>query len=369
MEGNMCTRQLLRLGYYIWLFSTGFLYTNASAEESPTFQFAGRTITLGLISVDNRAPVPWPAGESKLTTKTVITDSDTNISALLAADGIDPDSGTFSIVYDLNPSINKLDAVQLGAKIALPKIIASKELQQSLSNGSHLVVLYVDLQLQKELASNLKILTSLSSRLSSLPKNMFSPSENIELLLKQVDDITMWVDQMKLIRQQRKGPPTSRDTLIELVEEVEALTDLLKVSIDGKQMLSSEDYKQINAIHADMEREVKRYDDVMSGGLPDPDLTPCCRVKVNIKGGNIIKTENLRIYYALNGLFRMPPTPGAAKPFPKLGSSSSDKLRPKYYRFWVAPDGKPEQLLSKDGLYVEINNTELEKEIDIALKN
>jgi hypothetical protein len=351
------------------VFIVGFLCADANAA-APTAHLAGRLVTLGLIESEDRAPVPWPSGASQLSTEAILVGPGTNLADRLASRGIDPDSGAYSLVYDLNPTISKLDAIPFGSKILVPKIIESKELRQMVSSGSFLVVLSIDPELHHGLEIASETLVTLCSRFASLPIQRYTDSDNRAISVKQVEDIVGWFRHIRLMNQRRMSPPTSRDTLIALNDEARALIALLQRVVDGNQSLTKADQNEIAAIHLDLEREIKRYDDVMSGSLPDPDLPPCCTIEVSIIGGDQKTLDKLRIYYTLNGLFHTPPpVPLRSIPFPELGSGHSGWLRPKNYRIWVAPDGEPEVLLTQDALLVEVNPEEKEKKVQLRLRD
>jgi len=346
-----------------------FFCARAQAAASPTTQLAGRSVTLGLIRSQDRAPVPWPSGESPLETEVILAGPDTIIQERIASNGIDPDSGAYALIYDLNPEITSLEIDQQGTQIIIPKVIPSIALRQMLNDGKHLIVLTVDKELRQMLAKACKRVFELSSRFTKLQMQNVDSRTTKDDVLIQLDHIVVWLDHIRLMSQQRKGPPTSRDTLIALNEEAQELESILQRSVNVTKSLTASEKAQISAIHADLEREVKRYDDVMSGVIPASDGHRCCTVDVSILGASKEDLTEFRVYFTLNGLFRMPPPgPPKTKSFPSLGSGISPLLQPMNYRFWVALDGKPEELLSPD-LFVEIYPSEKQKKVQLRLKD
>ena len=131
--------------------------------------------------------------------------------------------------------------------------------------------------------------------------------------------------------------------------EALALSALAKpYPIDGQASFEGEDRAQLAAIHQDVEREIRRFDDVLSAAVPDPDSTACCSVVVTIRGDPKV-VDQLRVYYTLNGQFRNPPPgpiPGSTA-FTELGSGKSVTLRAKNYKFWAAKEGDPDHLITQ----------------------
>lgn len=104
------------------------------AGEAPQVELAGRVIQLELIRSEDRAPSSWPSGDSRLTTEIIVLRDSTDIVQQLVANGIFPDSGAYSLLYDLNPTLSKLSKVAAGNRLVMPVVRASSELQLALAN-------------------------------------------------------------------------------------------------------------------------------------------------------------------------------------------------------------------------------------------
>jgi len=233
------------------------------------------------------------------------------------------------------------------AAIMLPKALPGAKLRPILADGSHLVVLVLDSDIRAELNDASSRLQKISQAFGQLPTIRFNSPEEQSIVVKQVQDLTKWYEHIATTGRQRKGPPLNRETLQQLRDEAAALSALSTPYIDGQTKFGAEDRAQLNAIHQDVEREIRRYDDVLSAVVPDPDLTACCSVVVAIRGDPKV-VDQLRVYYTLNGLFRNPPPgpiPGSTA-FTELGSGKSLTLRAKNYKFWAAREGDPDHLIT-----------------------
>ncbi len=346
----------------------GLVYVPGDAAEPAYQDVAGRTVKLGLIRADDRSPVAWPSGNAGLSTESIVIGPDTNIAERLLQMGINPDAGAWSLLYDLNPTVHKLDTMTPGTRLVVPSVVASPELRGQLASGSELVVLSVDPELREKLNGANTALTGLVSTLKASSQERFGRPEDKNLTVRQLDDITVWLEHIRQAAERRAGPPTSRDTWAELNDEAGMLQRLLAGSQTLGERLTPDDVSQISAIHSDLEREIRRYDDVMSGGIPEPDEL-CCTVEVTLVGGDTKKLDGIRVYYVLNGYFRQPPpAPSGVRAFADPGSGRSIRLRAKNYQMWAAPDGKPENLLTEGALLVEIYASEKQKTVTLRLK-
>jgi hypothetical protein len=338
-------------------------------DLAPEIQLAGRTVRLGLIKTADRSSVEWPTGETEIITEIFTAGTDTNVTSRISSNGIFPDSGAYSIIYDLNPGITNLGSIPSGTRVVLPKVSPSRQMRQELAGGAHFIILLPDPELHQKLADSIALLDHLKPQFQDLPAARFSDSAKRDSLLNNVDDAIAWFDHIRLQSQQRKGPPTSKETLVTLVDEATALAVLLQRDMNGIAQISQDDERQAAAIHKDLEREIRRYDDVMSGDVPNSDIPLCCLIDVQILGASPKELENVRIYFTKDGLFHNPPpSPTQVRAFPNLGNGRSDKMKPMDYRVWVAPDGKPNDLLTEGALLVQIYPGDTEKEVQLRLK-
>jgi len=319
----------------------------ADLQRIPT-KLGNRTLELGLLRLSDRKLIPWPDDTARLATESAPAGPELNVSARLAGNGIEPDVGAYALFYELNPQVTKVAAIPPDAKVVLPKILAGAKLSPILTDGSHLVVLLLDSDIRSELNDQSSRLQTTGQAFGQLPASRFNSAEEQSVVVKQVQDLTRWYEHIARTGRQRKGPPLSRETLQQLRDEAVALSALTKPYINGQTKFATEDRAQLDAIHQDVEREIRRYDDVLSAVVPDPDLTACCSVVVAIRGDpNVV--DQLRVYYTLNGLFRNPPPgpiPGSTA-FTELGSGKSVTLRAKNYKFWAAREGDPDRLITQ----------------------
>ncbi len=307
-----------------------------------------RGLELGLLHLSDRTLVPWPDTEIQLTTQSVVAGSDFNLSQSLSANGIEPDLGAYSLFYELNPRVTKASTILSNATVIMPKIVAGAKIQPLLANGENLVVLFLDSDLRDKIADANITLQPLYNRFSALPKNRFHSIQEQTTVVAEVGDLAQWYDHIATTGRQRKGPPLNRETLQQLLDEANTLSAVLSSFLGSNGKLPPQNLSQIDAIRGDVKREIRRYDDILSGGItPDPDLVACCTVVVAIKGDPAVVSQ-LRVYYTLNGLFRNPPpgpVPGSV-PFPELGSEKSRTLRAKNYMFWAVKEGTPDILVT-----------------------
>ncbi len=326
-----------------------------AAQSGPVLEFAGRSVQLSLERIDDRTSTPWPGGDVRLTTKPVMLTAESSIGAELAAAGIEPNGDAYSLVYDLNPKLQP--STNATGHIVIPVIQAPPMISATLGK-EYLVVLTLDPQIRDELIQTAGQIQALATP---------SPRENPQVRMS-IEDLTRWYSAIRTAAQRHRDPALTLETRLQLRDEASALVPLLAKAAQDGPRLSKADADQIAAIHSDVQREIRRYDDVMSGQIPDPDLMRCCTIRVTIVGATSEQLQRVRVYYTLNGLFHHPPpAPLRIKPFPELGSGSSDLLQAKIYRIWVAPDGKPDELLTTDGLLVDLTAADKEKNVQLRL--
>ncbi len=179
------------------------------------------------------------------------------------------------------------------------------------------------------------------SRFIRLRIDRFENDEIKEDLVSNIEDLADWFTHIKRTTEQRTGPPLHQETLFSLHNEAELLKSLLDQMLKSEKKLNVTDSAQISSIHEDLKVEISKYDQVMAGALPDSE--PVFEVIVEIKGNDLQKINNLRVYYVANGLYREPLVnpPVDTLGFPGLGSGSVKELPIKNYQIWAAQDGDP----------------------------
>jgi hypothetical protein len=191
------------------------------------------------------------------------------------------------------------------------------------------------------LGSNVNALVDLSARLTVLESGRFATPNKRKDTIDAVKEMVEWLSHMREIILHRTAKPMRQVTLQQIVDEADVLRLILEGAVKPGQNLSATDQKQITGIHSDLEETVKRWDEAMGGPLSPGE--PQYNVVVEIRGGDPDKIKNLRVYYALKGLFRKPIVnpPVRYSNFNGLGSGSSAVLPIHKYIIWAARDGDP----------------------------
>ncbi|WP_263350614.1 hypothetical protein [Acidicapsa acidisoli] len=300
---------------------------------------AGRTISVDLIKASDLSPAPWPDGDFALTTEMITTQSTANIYDLLTANGIEPDVEAFTVVYDLNPSLNKIDPLSAGTRLVLPKANGGEKLRQALGSG-FLISLTVDRALREELAKSTAELHDLSIRFDGLPAERFLNPSDKDVMTARIRTLAVWLAHAHKTYLQRTGPSLRRETLTGIHDEAQALNALLAVILKGREKVTPDDEEQVDAVYNDIQKQMKKYDNVMAGE-PQPGDDQY-KVVVSIRGGDARLVEGLQVYYAWEGLFRKPPKePYKSQAFDGVGSGSSATLTIADYVIWAGKPGHP----------------------------
>ncbi len=298
----------------------------------PTEELAGRAVAMSLVKSDDLSPVPWPNGNTELTSiETTL--QGTNALLMLQANGIAPDSEALTLVYDLNPSIHDLNSLPPNTRIQLPSIKTdSAELKQLLHNG-YLVELTLDPELRQELNSRIEALKGLAPQI----QNTTSDENTLDKLKQTI----AWFQEVERRFKRRTGPPLRQMTLEQMNAEADQLSALLHGAIQKQTQLTDPDKHQIAAVFADMRSVIKEYGQTLADVVPAAEQL--YSVTVTIKGANTALINGLRVYYTFNGLFRTLPAnpPIKAAGFTQLGSGKSENFLMKNYQIWAAKDGDP----------------------------
>lgn len=341
----------------------------SSGVEGAAVSIAGRNIVVGLIRIADRAPVSPPSAPLKVMTESIQAQPGLSISDVLVKYGIYPDSGAYSVLYDLNPGISKLDAVPDGTRLTIPAPLLGPEWKTALADGSQLVTFSVDEDLYKKLLGNIASLRTEQPKFQAADGRRFADAAKSGTTKKLVSEIIGWCTSISKAVGRRSAPPTSRDTLVALVNETAALEDLLQHATAKAGGITIDDEHQIGAIHRDFEEEIQRYGDVLSGGIPVGEDANRCILIATIDGGDPGLAKRLRVYFTLDGEFHQPPPPPlGVTPFPNLGSGKSDPVRPKRYEVWAAPDGHPEQMAT-EALLITILPNQQESSFHLLLRS
>lgn len=321
-------------------------FAMAYAQPRIPFSLNGRIGELALLRLKDRKLVDWPQpGVVELSVETIEGASRLPLAARLAANGIEPDVGAYALFFELNPQLSRATQLHTADKLLLPKVAAQPPLMPLLEEQSHLVVIILDPAARNELNAAIMPLKDLATRFAQLKGARFRSTDAKRVVVRQTTQLAAWYEHILVTGRQRKGPPLSTDTLRMLRQEAQAVAAIIQTHLMTQGPLSKVDEEQIAAVHEDIDREIRRYDEVQSGVLPDPDSAICCPVVVTIKG-DPEQVKHMRVYYTLNGLFRRPPPgpiPGSS-PFTELGSGKTIALRAKNYQFWAVEQSHPDIL-------------------------
>lgn len=340
----------------------------------PVANIAGRQINLELVKSEDLSPITWPDEDITLIVEDVeVKDGDT-ITKLLEARGIIPDNESYTLFYDLNPQLDNLEQLAPHSKYKLPKVVGGQMLARRLSENC-LVLLTLDKALKDELKSRSKAVISLAQRFSKIGNLHFNNPQTSTSAKRYVKELAGWYDHIYKTIAQRTAKPIRRVSLVQIVNEAEALTRLLSRVVKSNRKLHPApsrnrrrvkpthkirpaDYAQIVLIHQDIEAIIDRWDEKMAGDLPRAEAQ--YKVEVVIKGKDSRAIKNLRVYYVMNGYYRSPPTnpPVSSSFFPRLGERVSETLPMHNFKIWVARDGEPgNQLIKPVLIYVDKNMT------------
>ena len=305
--------------------------TAAFSWEETTL--AGRSVSVGLVRSSDFSPSPWPSGDFRLTAATIVTRQNANVFDLLTANGIQPDVEALTLVYDLNPSLKKLDPLPESVNLVLPKL--SGEALEQILRGEYRVVLTVDRTIRDEMAKSLSELQELSTRFAALADERFANPSGRGASERNVRELVVWFEHIQRTFLQRTGPPLRRQTLLGLRDEAAALNSILVPIARGGEKVNQAAQEEIEGIYKDVQVQMTKYDNIMAGEPPTAEVR--YEVMVTIRNGDQIKDP--QVYYAWEGLFRKPPkAPLMIQPFEAAVSGS---LTFGDYVIWVGTPDHP----------------------------
>lgn len=325
------------IGLFGLVASTTVLVQVAAATGE--IMIAERSVSARLVKADDVSAASWPDESFQLTTNAVTTPANASIYDLLTANGIEPDVEAFTLVYDLNPTLRRVDPLPPGFNLILPRATGSNLLRERLGQG-YLVMLTVDPALRDELGKSAAELQGLSARVAQLTVERFSDRSAYETTTSNVKALVAWFAYAQKAFLQRTGPPLRRQTLLGIHDEAEGLASILQALLGGEGKVDADDREQISAIYKDIQSQIKKYDNVMAGEPQTSDDQ--YQVIVSIQGKNSELIRTLQVYYTLEGLYRKPPKqPLKSYPFDRLGSGVAARLSLQDYVIWAAKPGHP----------------------------
>lgn len=313
--------------------------TQAALAQRDT-ELAGRTISMELVQAEDLSPAAWPTEEISLTSETVVTKAGDSAFNLLETNSIRPDAEAFTLLYDLNPSLERADPLPSGTRLVVPKVVGGTQLKEALRTG-HIVMLTVDRSIKETFGCNTRAITALSVQFSNLDRSRFADPGKRDASVSSVQELALWFEHVRKTFARRTAKPLRQATLRQIHNEADVLKSILESALAPGQKLNAQDQAQISDIHEDIGQVMEKWDQTMAGELPPSE--PQFNVAVEIKGGDAARVQTLRVYYVERGLFRNPPVnpPVRSTNFNGLGRTASALLPIKNYKIWAARDGEP----------------------------
>jgi hypothetical protein len=279
--------------------------------------------------------VAWPNRPPTLHSRTVSVNADKRIDSLLENEGIRPDSEAFNLLYDLNPTVERLDQLTNGTRLVVPYLSENER-----PSDRYVILLTVDKRLKDKLNADVGALGTLSTAFSALSPNQFADPKNQASTKAAVKELVHWFSTMNEIIRRRTAKPMRRMTLQQISDEASVLRLILESSVKRGEKLSASNEELIFRIHEDIQDAIGRWDEPMGPGVSPAD--PQYEVEVDIRGDDPHLIETLRVYYIVWGLFQKPLNArGSYSSFNGLGAKSSAVLAIKKYKVWAARDGDP----------------------------
>lgn len=300
----------------------------APAGTSVQVRLDGLTITMTL---QKRSPLQsgdWPDEPISLTSQCVPV-TDKTIHELLKEAHIFPDVEAFTVVYKLNPDVERLREITI-LRIAIPKVIGGPKLEAALASG-FVVLLTVEKEKKERFNNSVQKVKSLVQEVSKLPTEKFQDSSRDAIVnsLKSTSAILSGMNQRIV---QRFGRPISTEGLNQLLAEVEMLNAMLTSKTKAGATMVKSDQNRISTIEKDVRIKGKAFSEVAAGDAPDEPPGVVVIVKTLRAGSQI---PNLRVYYvpeALRG------DSDEEQRFGILSSPTNKKIPEADYCFWASVD-------------------------------
>src|SRR5437870_774852 len=233
----------------------------------------------------------WPAESVVLSSQAVPTNGKT-IHELLRENHIFPDVEAFSVVYGLNPEIQKLSDLDV-PQIRIPMVLGGQKLEAAFGSG-FMVFVTVDKERKEQFNENVKTLTKLVQTVSDLGTERFPDSPTKESITSSLSTISAALNGINKRLIQRFGRPIPRDALDQLNAETGLLNAMLSAKTSTGARISKTDLDQIVAIDKDISVKSKAYSEIAAGEAPArwPEVNVVVKT---IRQGHQI--PSLRIYY------------------------------------------------------------------------
>lgn len=259
----------------------------------------------------------------KLSTKTIIIKPGQRIEKILATEKINPmDKDVFSILYDLNPDVVRLDSLQVSTSIVIPTLAFIK--RPLLAN--QLLSIRLDDKIKRSiLVKNSILLDSLadkdSMRREVVVKKLFDNEETYDLYKESVT-----------LFNQISTAIGERTTLInhEQLQDIDAVGSFLTKLIQSKASPPTKELARIPLVRADLKTWALYFiEQKANGSLPkDNRIEVFFTLKKN--GTSTPIKEGYRVFYCAPGLL-----PDGAHSLGEVGSNISHKIPQANWAFWA----------------------------------
>ncbi len=300
------------------------------AEKEKNVQLDGVNISMFIVQHAASGQLrEWPDETINVSTESVPVQGKT-VHELLKANYIFPDVEAFSVVYALNPGIERLTRLDL-PDLKLPSIRGGPRLEADFSNGD-LILLTVDKVLKGQFTESVKRLTKLTNDIRKVAVAKFDDPGTRR---STINSLALISDRLNKIDQriiQRYGRPVPAEVLRQLTGEAGLLNTTLGAIVSSQQRVTSAVQGQIEAVKRDVAIKARPFSEVAAGEAPARWPEVKVLVKTLREGREI---PNLRIYYVPEALKQN------ADEFRSFGilSSPSDQVLPEAdYCFWAAHD-------------------------------
>jgi hypothetical protein len=322
----------------------------AAQDKVKQAQLEGLNVTMTL---KKRTPAPqqadWPAEPITLTVQSVPVDGKT-VHELLRDNHIFPDVEAFSVVYALNPQIQRLNDLCV-TQLRIPVVQGGAKLAAAFGDG-FMVFLTIDKDLKDQFGSNVKQLTQLTQTVSTFGVEKFQSQADRQSAVTSLQSISDTLNRINDRLVQRFGRPISTEALSQLNAETTLLNRMLSSKASPGALITKAEQDQIAAVEKDITIKKRAYTEVAAGGAPErwPDVH--VTVKTLREGREV---PGVRIYYAPEALKGQDTE---IQPFGALSSPTNKTLPTAYYCFWGAKDPSKTAVTNEVCIDMGINKQE-----------
>jgi hypothetical protein len=227
--------------------------------------------------------------------------SGADLSSLLTSRGIISDSNSLSIIYDLNPDIDKLGSIPPATVLVLPKVEGGPEFQAA-RDGGFLVRLTKDPTWSQTLSAHNLQMPKLHEEVMSIQVTRFDRVQDRNAIAKSIEETQA---SLGVILDDQY--PTSQRVLRQSALEAEALNSIIQRTLQSTGKIRSADLEEAKKISEGLKA---RSEDIAEGGSGSG------RVEVHtLKQSDGTPVPRLRVFYspkldpATVGIYRDPSSP------------------------------------------------------------